>query len=187
MNNLIGLLNRLGVSDLDVQAYLSRCVRRVQYAKNDVLLQQGQTCRYLYHLERGLARGFYYQNDKDITSWLAFEGDIVTSMYSFIRQKPGYEGIELLENAVLYAISYPDLQELYTRFPAMNTAGRLLTEHYYVELEERLASLQFRTAKERYEYLLEKQPQVIQRVSLGHVASYLGITPETLSRIRGQV
>ena len=107
-------------------------------------------------------------------------------MYAFIAQKPGYEGIELLESCVLYSISYAQLQTLYRKYPALNLAGRLLTERYYLELEERTRSLQFQTATERYALLLAQQPGLLQRASLGHIASYLGISQETLSRIRGK-
>jgi CRP/FNR family transcriptional regulator, anaerobic regulatory protein len=107
-------------------------------------------------------------------------------MYSFVSQKPSFENIEILEPSVLYAISYDNLQKMYLEFPEFNLIGRLFTEKYYIELEERVMSLQFLTAKERYEKLLIQQPMLLQRVTLGQIASYLGITQETLSRIRGK-
>jgi cAMP-binding proteins - catabolite gene activator and regulatory subunit of cAMP-dependent protein kinases len=165
---------------------LEKWSEKKEASKGDLLLEQGKICRYLYFLEKGFARGFYYHDGKDITSWFAFENDIVTSMYSFIRQRPGIENIEILETSQLYCISYVHLQRLYKEYPEFNLIGRLITEKYYIQLESRLFSLQYLPAKERYKKLLEEKPQLLQRASLGHIASYLGISQETLSRIRAK-
>ncbi|MCZ8342741.1 MAG: Crp/Fnr family transcriptional regulator, partial [Leptospira sp.] len=93
-------------------------------------------------------------------------------------------GIEALEECELGEITYQDLNDLYEKFPAMNKLGRILTELYYIELEERAIHFQFKTAKERYEYFLKKYSHAFHRIPLAHIASFLGITKETLSRIR---
>ena len=123
------------------------------------------------------------QDGKEITTWFASENDAVTSMYSFITQKPSYETIEVLEDCILYEINYENVQLLLKKYPEFNLIGRLLTEKYYIKLEERTMSLQFQSATERYLKLLQ-QPQLLQKASLGMIASYLGISQETLSRIR---
>jgi hypothetical protein len=81
-------------------------------------------------------------------------------------------------------LSYNSLQEIYSRFPEAERTGRLIIENYYIHLEERVINLQFKSAKERYERLLERYPGIILRAPMGNIASYLGITQETLSRIR---
>jgi CRP/FNR family transcriptional regulator, anaerobic regulatory protein len=186
MQEIINILESLGTVSLQAQASLAERVVKKEFPKNHLILEAGKTCRYLYFITEGCARGFYYKDGKDITSWFAFGQDAVTSMYSFVSQKPSFENIEILEPSVLYAISYDNLQKMYLEFPEFNLIGRLFTEKYYIELEERVMSLQFLTAKERYEKLLIQQPMLLQRVTLGQIASYLGITQETLSRIRGK-
>jgi CRP-like cAMP-binding protein len=107
-------------------------------------------------------------------------------MYSFVSQKASYENIQAIEPATLYAITFDDLQKLYKNYPTFDKIGRLLTEQYYVALEERIMSLQFQTAIERYQSLMQNENYLLQRVSLGMIASYLGISQETLSRIRSK-
>jgi CRP-like cAMP-binding protein len=110
----------------------------------------------------------------------------VTSFFSFITRKPCIENIQLIEDSTLWAISYDDLQNLYDEYPDIERLGRIMNERYYVMLEERFVSNHFKEAKERYENLMNNAPHILQRVPLGYVASYLGITQETLSRIRGK-
>jgi len=165
-------------------AKLATYIIHKNFKKGTLLLKGGETCQYLYFLKKGFARGFFYQDGKDITSWFALENDMVASFYSFVTQKPSFESIEVLENSTLYAISYENLQQLYHQFPEFNFVGRRFVEKYYVELMTRTMSFQFQSAKERYQELLAHQPQLFQRASLGHIASYLGVSQETLSRIR---
>jgi CRP-like cAMP-binding protein len=94
--------------------------------------------------------------------------------------------VQALEETEVIEIPYSVLQHLYKIFPETERLGRIITENYYIKLEERFLSLQFKTAKERYQKLLNSKPSLIQRVSLGQIASYLGITQETLSRIRAE-
>ena len=101
-----------------------------------------------------------------------------------MSRKPGFENIEAIENSILYVITYDDLNNLYHNHPEFNYVGRLLTEKYYIDLMERTLCLQFQSAKESYDQLVKCQPYILQRASLGHIASYLGISQETLSRIR---
>jgi CRP/FNR family transcriptional regulator, anaerobic regulatory protein len=186
MQDVINILESLGTISDAAKVSLQKRVVKKECPKNHLLLKEGKICRHLYFITQGCARSFYYKDGKEITSWFAFETDAVTSMYSFVSQKPSFENIEILEESVLYAISFDNLQKMYLEYPEFNLIGRLFTEKYYIELEERVMSLQFLTAKERYQKLLAQQPMLLQRVTLGQVASYLGITQETLSRIRGK-
>ena len=112
------------------------------------------------------------------------DGDFIISVHSFFQQTPSYECIELLEEASLISISFQDLQAMYHRHVEFNVVGRVLTEKYYGLSEERLIHLRMQTARERYASLLAAHPAVFQRASLKQIASYLGIPPETLSRLR---
>lgn len=157
------------------------------FPKHHIILNQGSICRRLYFVEKGLLRGFYYLKKKEVTSWFAGENDFVTSMAAFINQKPSNENIETLETCTLYSISYEELQSFYVQFPEFNLIGRLIIEKYYTELEERTLSLQYQSAQERYQQLMHQFPHLLQRTTLGHIASFLGISQETLSRIRAKV
>lgn len=155
--------------------------------KNTLLLKQGHSCEYIYFIEKGFARGFYNKNGKEATTWFARENEVITSMYSLITKRKSNESIEVLEDASLLRISYEELQALYKAYPNLNRLGRILTEKYYVELEERTLSLQFDSALERYQQLITNQPYVLQRASLGQIASFLGMSQITLSRIRSNI
>lgn len=164
----------------------NKLLKKEIFTKDAFLLQEGQIARRLYFIEQGLICGFYYKDHKEVVNWFAAENDFATSMYSFVAQKPGFEYLQALEETTVYSIAYPELQQLFLDFPEFDRFGRVLMEGYYVALEERLISLQFQTAKARYEGLLKNEAHLLQRVTLGKIASYLGITQETLSRIRGK-
>lgn len=165
---------------------LGAALEQVSLAKGDFLITEGKTCNHVYFLEKGCVRGYYNLDGKEITYWFAFENNFVTSLLSFITRKPGMENVQLLEDSTLWAITYDDLQRLYDKHADIGRLGRIMHERYYVMLEERFVSNHFKEARERYENLLAQRPHVLQRVPLGYVASYLGMTQETLSRIRGK-
>ena len=165
---------------------LGKALKKVELPKGSFLATEGQICQHVYFLEQGCLRGYYHLDGKEVTSWFAFEDSFVTSLFSFTTRKPGIENIQLIEDCVLWVIAYDDLQALYQQHIDMERLGRMIYERYYVMLEERFVANHFKEARERYASLLERSPHILMRVPLGYVASYLGITQETLSRVRGK-
>jgi CRP-like cAMP-binding protein len=141
----------------------------------------------LYFLESGALRGYYTVEEKEITHWFSFEEDFVTSFHSFITGQPSVENIQLLEGSILWAISKESLTQLLNQHREIERLLRIAYEKYYIRLEERFVNAQFKTAAERYQTLLQQRPNIIERVSLGYIASYLGISQETLSRVRSRI
>lgn len=166
---------------------LRDCFTEVVLQKNEYLLTEGKICRHLYFVQQGALRGFYHLEGKDITHWFAFEKDFVTSLQSFIREQPAVENIQAIEGSVLLCISKDTLNGLYNRFHEIERLVRIAYEKYYIRLESRYVNSQFKTAAERYENLLQETPHILERVPLGQIASYLGISQETLSRIRSKL
>lgn len=155
-----------------------------QFLKNEMLIEEGKVCRQLYFLEKGSIRGFYNIDGKDISQWFGFENDFVTSFSSFITRKPSREFIQVVEDSTLWCISRQQLDEMLQQYPALERLVRQVYEQYYIRLEERYSNAHFKTATERYDDLLLNSPHIISRMPLGYIASYLGISAETLSRIR---
>lgn len=153
-------------------------------SKNDTLLKKNKISKELFWVKRGTLRGYLETDRNLVTTWFAIESDMVTSVSSFILQQPSKECIEALEDSEIYSISYTNLQKLYSTFLEMNVIGRLLTEQYYINLEQRAFLLQHATAKERYEAFMQRYPQLLLKIPLSIIASYLGITQSSLSRIR---
>jgi CRP-like cAMP-binding protein len=170
----------------ELEKELSSVSKDISVAKNTMLIKNDEHCKDLFFIKKGLMRGYYFDDGKEITHWFAKEEEFATSFYSFITDQPSPETIETLEDCELTKINHSDLQNLYANFPETERIGRIITETYYIDLEERFLNIQFKSAKERYQNLLEKNPSLIQRASLGQIATYLGITQETLSRVRAE-
>jgi CRP-like cAMP-binding protein len=187
MQQLLDHISKYSSLGTEAQNALYNCFQKITLAKNAYLLNEGQVCKHLYFLEKGALRGFYNLDGKEITHWFGFENDFVTSFHSFITKAPAVENIQLLEGSVLWAISKETLTGLFDRYHEIERLMRIAYEKYYIRLEERFVNAQFKTAKERYEDLLHHTPHIIERVPLGCIASYLGISQETLSRIRGKL
>jgi len=149
------------------------------FKKNELLVSTGKTCRHLFFLEQGSLRGFYNLDEKEVTYWFGFEGDFVTSFHSFITQQPSIENIQLMETSVLWMISKEKLNSIMDQYREIERLVRIAYENYYIRLEERFVNAQFRSASERYNDLLQTSPHIIERVPLGFIASYLGISQET--------
>jgi CRP-like cAMP-binding protein len=168
------------------QQFLVERVQPFEFKKSEIILNDRHVCEYLYFVTSGLLRGYYFNEAKEITNWIATEDDFGTSYYSLISQQPGYETIEALEHSRVDAIHKKDMDLLYEKFPETEKAGRVLLENYYLRLEERMIYTRFKTAKERYQHFFENKKDLVRRAPLGCIASYLGITQETLSRIRAE-
>jgi len=157
-----------------------------EFPKNYYLLKQGRTCHQLWFLVKGAVRYFYTDEEgKEVNVWFSFEPDIIADTSSLIQQTPALESIQLLEDSSVYAIDYAVLQRLLQQHHALALWYIKLFETYYVpQMEDRVSDLQFLNARQRYEKLLGQFPNITNRISLGHIASYLNISQETLSRIR---
>jgi len=157
------------------------------FKKNELIQPVGHTCKTIYFLEKGIARIFYYKDGVDITEHFAFEGGIVARAESLFAGEPSQKAIEVLEDSDILAIDVPKLYQLYDKFHEIERLFRLIFERAHVETIHRIESLQFHSAEERYLNLLSTHKNIIQRVALKHIASYLGITQVSLSRIRAKV
>ena len=166
---------------------LSLCLKRLEFPKWHVLLEHDTVCNYVYFIDSGLTRTFYLKDGKDVTDWISDENSFACSIISFITRKPDRRTIELLEPSVLYALHYNDLESLCVKHHDIEKLFRHLVSFGLVQLQQKFDDLHFATALQRYQNLMTNHPTFIQRVPLGMVASYLGITQETLSRIRSQV
>ncbi|HVI44828.1 MAG TPA: Crp/Fnr family transcriptional regulator [Chitinophaga sp.] len=187
MQHVLNELSKLTLLEEEDLKALQGRITVLEYRKGDVILKQGQPCHHVYLIAQGFVRGFYHYRGKDVTTWFAKEYDPITSSHALFTQAPTREGIETLEETTLLAINIDHLQQLYKTHPHLNTLGRVLTERNYLELEDRLFSLQFDSALERYRKLMTEKPHVLQRAPLGHIASYLGMSPITLSRMRNRI
>lgn len=182
--SFIQRVSQLTTLSPEAQGWLGDHLQTFRFKKNELLLPEHRVCHYLYFICKGVVGGCYQVKEKEVCNWLAAEGNFATSYYSFIKRQPSFEIIECYEDCTVEAISYSDLQTMYTQFPESERAGRLILEEYYALLEERLHSIQFNTAAERYAGFAERRPDLVYRAPLGKIATYLGMKAETLSRIR---
>ncbi|MDA6069456.1 Crp/Fnr family transcriptional regulator [Flavobacterium sp. AC] len=166
---------------------LQNCVTEINYPKGHLLLRADKIETNIYFIRKGIARAYSNRDDNEVTFWFGKEGDTVLSMKSYVANQKGYEDIELLEDCELYELKSEKLQKLFQEDIHIANWGRKFAEKELVKTEERLISRQFRTATERYKELLIDYPHLIQRVQLGHIASYLGISQVSLSRIRADI
>ena len=158
------------------------------FEKKAHLLSLNEVSKSIYFILKGGMRTYHINEEgEDITSWLLFEDDLAISVYSFFSQQPSFEAIEALEDCTTLKLSHESLSLLYRQHIEFNFIGRYLTEQYYIRSEAKANSLRMLSAKERYVDLLKRQPQLLKRAPLGHIASYLGITQSTLSRIRAGI
>jgi CRP-like cAMP-binding protein len=179
-------INQYHALSKEAQHALNDCFEQVVLSKNEYLVTEGRICRHLYFLEAGALRGFYNLEGKEVTHWFAFAPDFVTSFHSFITQQPAVESIQLVEGSILWSISKDNVNRLMNQHHEIERLVRIAYENYYIRLEERFVNAQFKTATERYQNLLQQTPHILERVALGCIASYLGISQETLSRIRSR-
>lgn len=157
----------------------------LKFQKGETILEEGKVCRALYFVDKGMVRQYYYKNKKDVTEHFSFEGRIVFCIESFLKQEPSRLIVEALENTTLYAIPYDELHILMESNQEMEMLYRKILEHVAISSQEHADSQRFENAAERYERLLREKPEIVLRAPMVHIASFLQMSPETLSRVRG--
>lgn len=152
--------------------------------KDYMLLREKTVSDYIYFIDKGIARIFYHKNGKEITEWIAMDQQFFLSITSFFQRSPSHLGIHTLEPARVYGIHYNDFMELADRYHEVERLLRKMVTGSLILSQVRMDSIQFETAHQRYERLLNTYPEIIKRVPLTYISSFLGVTLETLSRIR---
>ena len=163
---------------------LSQCIKVARYGKSEVIIPMGAIADELFFLREGSARAYYLKDGREITDWFAFEHDFICAINSFYSQNPSPHYIVSIEPLVAGVIHAPDMQMLCKRYHDFEHLCRNITTDTMLRLQQRIVALQFESAQQKYENLLLKYPEITNRVAVSHIASYLGITNETLSRIR---
>ena len=183
-HSLVDYVNETVRLNDEIKEAVSKTCQIQNFEKGELLIKQDRIAHRIFFIEKGSARTFYYHDGKDVTSWIYREGQFITSWSSFYTRTPSYENVELTEDATVASISYDHLHQLYQQYPRMQQFGRVMVEEQLVFLDYFYKGFMFMTAKEKYDLLLSIFPDMTQRVNLGHIASFLGISQETLSRIR---
>lgn len=155
-----------------------------QVPANHFLLREKSVSDYLYFIEEGVARIFYHKHDKQITEWIALDGNFFLSITSYFERTPSKLNIQTLEPSLVYGIHNHDFMRMAAENHEVETLLRKMVTRSLIMSQERMDSIQFESAQQRYEKLLENSPGILQRVPLTYIASFLGVTLETLSRIR---
>lgn len=152
--------------------------------KGEILVKEGQYADKAYFIVSGSTRAYYLSDGKDITDWFAFENDFICAINSFFQNIPSPHFIEVLEETILLVISRECLLKLSDKYHDFERLTNRVATKTMLKLQARIVSMQFQSAEQKYENILLAYPNITQRVQLTHIASYIGITLETLSRIR---
>lgn len=163
---------------------LEALISEVSFPKGHILLRADHIEKRIFFIKKGVARAFTSAADQNVTFWFGEEGDPVLSMRSYVEGKRAYENIELLEACQLYELKTDSLDMLYSQDVHIANWGRKLAEQELLKLETRLITTELLSAKQRYDAFMQASPSLLQRVALKHIASYLGMTQVSLSRIR---
>jgi len=166
------------------QLLLEGILIRKELIKGEQLIREGEISKHFALVGKGMIRQYYFKNGKDVTEHFSYEGCIMMCIESLFRQVPSRLIAEALEPSVVYLIPYDKLRLLMDMSREINTFYQRILEYSLITSQEKADSWRFETAKERYNHLMETHPEVIKRAPLAHIASYLLMTPETLSRVR---
>jgi len=161
--------------------------RPVHLPAGEFFVDEGLVCKHIGFITKGYVRCYYDINDTEVTTMVLAKHNIVTSHTSFTLQRPSMMTVEALTDVDLLVMNYDSMEYLYQKYPKWERLGRLITEQVYGYMEKRVVDYLSLSAEDRYRKMFDEDPKLIKNVPLRYIASMLGITPETLSRIRNKV
>uniref|UniRef100_A0A7V2ZMH2 Crp/Fnr family transcriptional regulator n=1 Tax=Ignavibacterium album TaxID=591197 RepID=A0A7V2ZMH2_9BACT len=187
MNEMIEVLNSISPLGKTEQEALAKICSRKSYKKNTVLLQLGEVSRKLYFIIKGLGRVYYIRDGNDVTDYFAMDMSFLGGLPSYFTGEPSHKAMELLEDSEVIEIYNYEFEKLCDKYHQIEKCGRKLAIIAFVECQAEIESIRFLSAKERYFEFEKKYPGIINRAPLKHIASYLGTTQVSLSRIRAGI
>lgn len=156
-----------------------------EFSKNELLVREGRVCNDYYFLDEGYARAFLYDlNGDDITTAFYQPRNVVCELYSFFKRIPSRENIQALSDCRVWYLTFDELQDVFHSMVLFREFGRTILINAYANLKQRMLSALQETAEQRYSFLIQTNPDIFQYAPLKHIASYLGVTDSSLSRIR---
>jgi CRP-like cAMP-binding protein len=170
-----------------VQDYFRQHSLLFHFSKKEMILQEGNLCECIYFIKKGVVRGFITDAGKDITTWITAEHEMVTAISSLDRSTAATENIEAIEECELIGVRADAIQQLYELYPEFNITGRKLLQQYYRDAERRALVIRLTNAEQKYLFFIEQYAHLANRIPLKYIASFLGITIETLSRVRKKI
>lgn len=156
----------------------------MKFAKGDTILSEGETCRHIYWIVKGLVRQFYYKNKKELTEYMATENTICMSIESLFKEEPSQQILQALEPTIIYALPMHQLEAVAMKSVNIQMLYRKILEESLIISQHHADMLRFESAQDSYLKLVKRSPQLVLRAPLVYIASYLQMTPETLSRVR---
>ncbi len=183
-SEVFAFLNSITPLSEKIKIRLNSILKARTFKKKEFILKEGEFCNNIYFIQQGLVRIFYNKDGLEWCSGILSEGGVCVSVHSFFDRKRSYEYIQAIEETVVYYLTYDELEVLYKDFLEYNIVGRKLITEYYVRSEERNYWLRKHTAKEKYELFTERFSDIIGRIPVKDIASYVGMEIETLSRLR---
>ena len=156
----------------------------MKFQKGEKILSEGEVCDKIYWVVKGLVREFYYKNGKELTEYMATENTIVMSIESLFREQPTHLQLQALEPTIIYAMPKSELEQVAMKSVNIQILYRKILEESLILSQIHADMLRFESAQDRYAKLVKRQPQLVLRAPLVYIASYLQMTPETLSRVR---
>lgn len=184
MEKFIAYLSSISPLSEEAKHEIRAVAVKESFAKGDVLIHELAKCQHLYFIEKGLARAYFYHNEKEITDWFGMEGMVIGPILRNFPVKETKHSVVLLEDTTTISVSFADLEMLYYKHHEIERLGRLIAIYSMLYLQNKIDSIQLLSAKERYQRFLADYPNLIQRVPLGYIASFLGMNQVTLSRVR---
>jgi len=184
ISSVIDTLNYFYPVSEGIKDYFRKHTFPCSFRKGKLLLKAGEICDHIYFIKKGAVRGFIRDGAKDITTWITAENEIVSSISSLDMKEPAQENMQAIENCELLALTYSDFQDLYIKFPEFNILARKLLQKYYQDAERRAFIARVTKAEKKYRLFLIRYGHLANRIPLKYIASFLGITLETLSRVR---
>ena len=174
---------KVSLSDKSVKE-LALILERKDFQKNEIILEQGKISRYMYFVEKGIIRQFYYKDGRNISEHFSCEGEIAACIESLFLQEPTSLNIEAIEQSAVYLLDYRKFKKLSNSHSDINELFQAILEYKLVVSQRKADSWRFESSHERYERFCREYPLVAKRASIAHIASYLLMAPETLSRVR---
>jgi CRP-like cAMP-binding protein len=171
----------------EIQAEILSKLQVLEFSKNEHILKKGDICKGIYLIKNGCCRSYIENKKKEITTTFSIDYNMIYSAQSYFNQMPSNEYIQALEDTRCYFITHRDIHLLLDKYVEFNIFVRKINESLLLNEINFINIIRTMSALERYEHFMEKTPQILQRVPLGHLASFLGMSQETLSRMRGKV